>query len=122
VESGIDRAFIEGALEFARSLGPGLAAGQVRGIFGEVVRQEIGGLDPARLLLLKPRLAYLAARAGRSEMRELRTVLERGLEKVCAEGIPDEERQARFERFSQGLEAILAYHKSHERKQGEQRT
>ncbi len=119
VEGGIDRAFIESASEFARSMGPNLNSGLVRGIYGEVMRQEMTGFDSARFLLLKPRLAYIAARAGRSEARELRAVLERGVEKVCAEGIADEERAARFERFTRCFEAILAYHRVHERKGGE---
>jgi CRISPR type III-A-associated protein Csm2 len=119
VESGLDKAFLDGALEFARSLGPAVGPHQVRSIFGEVLRQEMTGFDAARFLLLKPRLAFLAAQSGRTEMREMRTVLERAVEKVCAEGVPDEERAERFERFSRGLEAILAYHKFYERKQGE---
>jgi CRISPR type III-A-associated protein Csm2 len=80
---------------------------------------EMTGFDLERFLLLKPRLAYLAARSGRSEMRELRTVLDRAIDRVCAEGIADEERLVRFERFSRCLEAVLAYHKMYERKQGE---
>jgi CRISPR type III-A-associated protein Csm2 len=119
VKGGIDREFVEAALEFARAVGPGLAVSQVRSIFGEVARQELQGLDPARLLLLKPRLAYLAARAQRSEMRDLRAVLERGLEAVCAEGIDAAEQRVRFERFSEGFQAILAYQRVQERKQGE---
>ena len=119
VEGGIDRSFIEGAQEFARALGGAFTPGEFRSVYGELMRQEMTSLDPARLLLLKPRLAWLAARAGRSEVREMRTVLERGIDRICAEGIADGERQARLDRFSRGLEAILAYHKMYERKQGE---
>ena len=96
-----------------------MAAAQVRTVFGEVMRQEMVGFDLERFLLLRPRLAYVAARAGRTEMKELRMVLDRGVDKVCADGIADDERRARFERFSRGLEAILAYHRMYERKQGE---
>jgi len=119
VEGGIDRQFIESAYEFARAVGSNLSSNHFRFIHGEVMRQELAGFDAERFLLLKPRLAYLAARAGRAEMRDLRTILDRGVEKVCAEGIADEERQARFDRFSRCLEAILAYHRAYERKQGE---
>lgn len=119
MEGGIDRAFLDTALEFARSLGGNLNTNLVRNIYGEVLRQELSGFDPAKFLLLKPRLAYLAARSGRTEMKELRTVLDRGVEKVCADGIADGERASRFERFTRCFEAILAYHKTYERKGGE---
>jgi CRISPR type III-A-associated protein Csm2 len=89
----------------------------VRSIYGEVLRQEMSGFDATRFLLLRPRLAWLASRAGRTEVRELRTVLDRGIDKVCAEGISDDERRARFDRFAQGLEAILNYHRMYERKE-----
>jgi len=119
VKSGIDRGFIDDAREFARAVGPGLGPGPVRGIYGEIVRQESGGLDPARLLLLKPRLAYLTAGGGRAELRDLRAVIERAFDAVAGEDAPEEERRARFERFALGFEAILSYHKGFERKQGD---
>jgi CRISPR type III-A-associated protein Csm2 len=119
VKEGLDREFIETALELARALGPGISAGQFRSVFGEVLRQEARGVDAARLLLLKPRLAYLAARSGRSEVKELRAVLERGLEAVCAEEISAEEQKERFDRFAQCLEAILSYQRVYERRAGE---
>lgn len=119
VKSGIDREFIDSAREFARAVGPGFSSGQVRGIYGEILRQEAGGLDPARLLLLKPRLAYLASGQGRNELRDLRAVLERAIDAIAGEDAAEEERRARFERFALGFEAILSYHKGFERKQGD---
>jgi len=119
VREGIDREFLKDAAEFARWVGPGLGFPQLRSVFGEVARQEMSGLDPARLLLLKPRMAYLAARAGRGEMRDFRGVLERAVDAVSPDGGAGHEGQARLDRLSQGLEAILSYGKVHERRQGE---
>ncbi len=119
VKDGIDKEFIDGAAEFARSVGSGISPIHLRGIFGELARQEVSGPDPTRLLLIRPRLAYLTARAGRGEMKDLRQVIERGLEPVCAEGISDEERAVRLDRLCRGVEAIFAYQRMHERKGGE---
>jgi len=119
VKDGIDKEFIDGAAEFARSVGSGISPIHLRGIFGELARQEVSGPDPVRLLLIRPRLAYLTARAGRAEMKDLRQVIERGLEPVCAEGVSDEERAARLDRLCRGVEAIFAYQRMHERKGGE---
>lgn len=85
----------------------------VRGVYGEVARLDLRGIEGAadRLLLLKPRLACLAAREGGAGLSSFRRILEEGIDKVLeAEGA---ERQIRFERFRDGLEAMLAYQRVH---------
>ena len=119
VRSGLDKEFMDRGVEFSRAVLAGAQVTQLRAIAGEVARQEILGLDVERLRLLKPRLSFIAMRSGRTEMREARVVLERGLDAVCEEGVADDDRKRRFERLRDGLEALLIYGRVFERKLGE---
>lgn len=88
---------------------------QLRNIFAEVKRIEIK-LDgkpetwselETSILLLRPKIAYNAARvlskSSQSRMKDLREVLETALTKVKQED--------HFKNFSNILEGIIAYHK-----------
>ncbi len=113
VANGIDREFIKTAQHFAREAGRAIDLSAVRGVYGEVARLDLRGIEGAadRLLLLKPRLACLAAREGGAGLSSFRRILEEGIDKVLeAEGA---ERQTRFERFRDGLEAMLAYQRAY---------
>lgn len=82
-----------------------LTTSQLRNIFGEVKRLHLQmRFDRRRLLLLKPRLRYMAARHGLGA-KALRTVLEKGIDEV-------EDSEQKFNRFVEFFEAILCYHKA----------
>jgi CRISPR-associated protein Csm2 len=91
----------------------GHAKSQIRGIFGTVRQIKAGWKDTdskanlRRILLLKPRLAYQAARE--SKVRPLSKVLTDAIE-VVAKGKDAAEQKQRFGYFVDLFEAILAYH------------
>jgi len=104
-------------VEKAREIGEHLAQlqlkrSQIRAIFGEVRAIEADWKQGekarerarSRLILLKPKLAYRAARAGKG-VESLRSVLEPAIDCI---GEDDEN----FRRFVEFFEAILAYHRA----------
>ena len=91
-----------------------LTKAQIRTIFGTVREIEATWQSAAdsplamrRLLLLKPKLAYQAARTR--QVKPLGEVLEDGIDAV-ADTNDSEEQLVRFGRFVDLFEAILAYH------------
>lgn len=118
------------AVEFAELFGKDLATmkegrrdeslttAQIRNVFGEVRRIQMSnkkGYNESPILLLRPKLAYSAKRADRKAVKELADVLSEGVNAVVADGT-DVEKSNRFENFANFFEAVLAYHKSFERK------
>lgn len=88
-----------------------LTRSQIRSIFTEV--RQIEAIWPSvaamrRLSMLKPKLAYQAARSN--TVNYLRDVLTDAIEQVLK--APDVQRDIRFERFVDLFEAILAYHRA----------
>lgn len=92
----------------------GLTTAQIRGIFGTVRRIELSwprtGADSqvqkqkaTELLMLRPRLAYQAARY-RNEVGPLERAL-----RPLIDGVRDD--RERFQRFVDFFEAIVAYHR-----------
>ncbi len=89
----------------------GLTTSQIRNVFGEVKRLQ-SRYDANRLLMLKPKLAYMGARAGQGG-KELQRVLSEAIDQIFA-GNPDKDtQQKRFQRMVDFFEAILAYHKAY---------
>ncbi|WP_448594328.1 type III-A CRISPR-associated protein Csm2 [Thermoflexus hugenholtzii] len=98
-----------------------LTTHQLRNLFGEIRRIEkewqqqqgrSGQLDPTtwrRLQLLKPRMAYQAARLRSDAMRPLIEALERAIDRI-------ERDPERFRRFVDFFEAIVAYHRFYQEK------
>lgn len=91
-----------------------LTRAQIRGIFTEV--RQIEALWPTRkaeaarrLNMLKPKLAYQAARS--ETVKHLRDVLSEAIDEVIKEPA-GKARDDRFERFVNFFEAILAYHRA----------
>lgn len=91
----------------------GLTKSQIRAVFGRV-RQIQGKWDTQdaatnlrQVLLLKPRLAYQAARE--LKVRPLAKVLTYAIDTV-AKGKTATDQKERFDRFVDMFEAILAYH------------
>jgi len=87
---------------------------QVRRVFGEVQRIRMlakrGDLEQAqrRLLMLRPRLAYQAARPGQDQLGRLQQVVDEAVPLVS------ENLGSRLERFYEVIEAIVAYHRGAE--------
>ena len=83
-----------------------LSTSQIRNIYGAVKKMQMkGGLDPHKLLMLKPKLAYAAKRHGKG-VNMLKEILTRAIDMVGND-------PANFNRFVDFFEAILAYHKAY---------
>ena len=80
-----------------------LTTSQIRNVFGTVKMMEMRGFEPHEFVLLKPKLAYAAARARSAE--SLKRVLSLAIDEVGSD-------EAKFARFVDFFEAILAYHKA----------
>jgi CRISPR-associated protein Csm2 len=97
----------------------GLTTSQIRLAFGKVRQIEAmwsieGQREQAerQLMLLKPRIAYQAARDGKEGSNLLRNILAEGIDAVFENTAPGSvERTDRFRRFTELFEAVLAYHK-----------
>ena len=80
-----------------------LTTSQIRNVFGTVKMMEMRGFEPHEFVLLKPKLAYAAAR--HRSVASLKTVLSRAIDEVGND-------ETKFDRFVDFFEAILAYHKA----------
>jgi CRISPR-associated protein Csm2 len=83
----------------------GLTTSQIRNAYGLVKQMQMSGFDEHEFALLKPKLVYAAARAGKDGAHQLGAVLGWGIDAVGSD-------PAQFERFVDFFEAILAYHKA----------
>lgn len=109
IEDVIAQGKTDRLIDFAEGLAPllkkeGLTTSQIRNIFGSVKQIEMDW-DWNKLQLLKPRLAYVAAKSGAKGTELLRDVLTEAITEVADD-------QKKFERFVNFFEAILAYHKA----------
>ena len=104
-------------VEWAETVGKGLATSglttsQICNVFGTVRQIEMQGYsDPAqqrKLLLLKPKLAYIR---GKESNRRKQQAL-RDLENVLSPAIGLVEDEQHFRNFFDFFEAILAYHRA----------
>jgi CRISPR-associated protein Csm2 len=115
----------ERLVKFAEKEGRGLAKlqltpSQIRNVFGQVRQIEAMWRIPTQqaqaerlLLLLKPRMAYQAAKENNRGVQQLRDILTEAIEAVYENTAPrDDERERRFRRFTELFEALLAYHKA----------
>ena len=62
--------------------------------------------------MLKPRLAYQAAKERGRGVEQLRDILTGAIDEIFANNPDDDEITKRFERFVQLFEALLAYHRA----------
>lgn len=97
-------------VDAAEKLGPrlkngGLTTSQIRNVYGTVKQMEMRPFDANEFILLKPKLAYAAARANTNGARELKDVLTWAIDEVGTD-------ETKFARFVDFFEAILAYHKA----------
>jgi len=91
-----------------------LKASQIRAIFDEVRQIESLWLQDEqkalhKMHLLKPKLAYRASRSPNG-VPTLKEVLSKAIDIVVE---PPESAKARFRRFTDFFEAVIAYHKAH---------
>lgn len=95
-----------------------LTTTQFRNIFSEVVRIRLQGLsenNEKALMLLKPRMAYNMARQKKQGGQALNNVMQPAID--CIFEVEDpKDKQARFDRFADFFEAILAYHRVYDQK------
>jgi CRISPR type III-A-associated protein Csm2 len=106
---------VQRAREWGRELADeNLRMAQIRRVFGEVKRLQMRW-EPPRLRMLRPRLAYVAARAGRGG-QVLRDILSPAIEAVF-QG-PPEAHEKRFKVMADLFEAVLAHYTEFERPQG----
>jgi len=101
---------MEKLVEDANKLGKhlknnGLTTSQIRKIFSDVKKLESYEKNKAELLLLRPKLAYVAGRHGKRSkgVKDLQEIID-----ACVRQIKDDESFKNFQNF---FEAILAYHK-----------
>lgn len=101
-----------------------LTTNQIRNVYGTVRQIQMRWTDDPEkarqayreAMLLRPKMAYFAEREKRAKgggsqgMETLQEVLEPALKLVASKGQPD---RARFQRFVELFEAIVAYHKKH---------
>jgi CRISPR-associated protein Csm2 len=102
---------VEEAERIGQELARGLTTSQIRNVFGEVKRLQMR-FDASRLRMLKPKLAYMGARAGAGG-RHLRDVLSAAVDAVFSGNPAGSEVEKRFRRMVDFFEAILAYHKAY---------
>lgn len=96
-----------------------LTTSQLRKFFGEVKRQQMTGYDDTKFVMLKPKLAYAVGRAkqnGRKgkyqKIEDFYSVMADAIDKVEA----STDKPKAFKNFITAFEAIVAYHKSAEKK------
>lgn len=91
-----------------------LRMAQIRRVFGEVKRLQMRW-EPQRLRMLRPRLAYVAARAGRGGQL-LRNILTPAIDTVFQ--APTGDQAKRFKVLADLFEATLAHFTDYDRRQG----
>ena len=103
IEHGGDP-LVEAAEELGKRLARDLKTAQIRKIYSAVKKIQMNQtFNRNALILLKPRLAYAAAR--KREVEALRDALTQAIDKVDS--------AEKFKNFVDFFEAILAYHKAY---------
>jgi CRISPR-associated protein Csm2 len=117
IEKGIDSDAIFIAEQFGKYLvKTGFTTSQIRNVFGEIRRIQSSGILECKtdFLLLKPKLAYAAARAGNrgndSGAKSFNSVLSLAIDYTNTK--EDNGLESRFKNFCDLTEAVLAYHKA----------
>jgi CRISPR-associated protein Csm2 len=93
----------------------GLSTSQIRNVYGMVKQMELNGFKLNKFVMLKPKLAYAAARVTTKPAKfaaaRFAKVLTMAIDEVM-ESKSDQEASNKFENFVDFFEAILAYHKA----------
>jgi len=108
---GNRKKLIENADAFGEHLARNkLSTSQIRNIFNEIKTMKKFEESKDRLLLLKPKLAYLAGRHGKRTRDGLVGAVP-DMVKVLSRCIDEIHNEEDFENFKQFFEAVLAYHR-----------
>ena len=89
-----------------------MTTSQVRNFFGEVRRIQMKGIkkNKAAFYMLKPKLAYAAARAGQhNKINDFKEII---FELLDAINLNDENSEKQYNNFVNFLEATVAFHKA----------
>ena len=102
---------VEAAEKLGKSLeNRGLKTSQIRKVYGTVKKIQISEeFDQNDLIMLKPKLAYAAAR--NRAVTDLKDALTQAIDKVIDEA-EKEKKKLKFKNFVDFFEATLAYHKA----------
>lgn len=102
---------VEAAEKLGESLkNRGLKTSQIRKVYGAVKKIQVSEeFRPNDLIMLKPKLAYAAAR--NQTVTDLKDALTQAIDKVIDE-VAEEKRKFKFKNFVDFFEATLAYHKA----------
>lgn len=88
----------------------GLKTSQIRKVYGAVKKIQVSEeFQQNDLIMLKPKLAYAAAR--NRAVTDLKDALTQAIDKVIDE-VDDEKKKFKFKNFVDFFEATLAYHKA----------
>ena len=85
-----------------------ISTSQIRIAYGEITRLKMQ-FDESSMMMLRPKIAYAAARDGGQSYRDLQTVISTGIDAVA----DLTEKEAAFNNLANFFEALLAYHKSY---------
>jgi len=85
-----------------------LTTSQIRNIFGAIKKLEQKNFDETEFRLLKPHIAYAAARGNKKGTKHLGEVLQEGINEV----LNSSDKNKAFKNFFNFFEALLCYHKS----------
>lgn len=85
-----------------------ISTSQIRIAYGEVSRLKMQ-FDETAMMMLRPKIAYAAARDGGPVYKDLQKVISMGIDSVSA----SENKKKSFANLANLFEAILAYHKAY---------
>lgn len=88
--------------------GKSISTSQIRIAYGEISRLKMQ-FDETDMMMLRPKIAYAAAREGGEIYKDLRKVLTIAIDKVSE--LDDKEKA--FKNLASMFEAMLAYHKAY---------
>lgn len=109
--TGDTKALVDTAERLGLDLKRGeLTTSQIRNIFGLIKKMERRDFSSDQLLLVKPKLAYAAARHNKAGLTRLKDVLSDAID-VVVEADDQKVQAKRFKQFVNFFEAILAYHR-----------
>lgn len=117
IAQGEPEVLVKWAEDIGKAIARQVTTNQLRNVFGTARQIQLRWPNDAQAayrdaVLLRPKLGYLAKRERGRGMEDLQHVLVPALE-VMSQGKDMKERQERFNRFVDFLEAIVAYHKAH---------
>lgn len=117
IAQGEPEILVKWAEDIGKAIARQVTTNQLRNVFGTARQIQLRWPNDAQAayrdaVLLRPKLGYLAKRERGRGMEDLQRVLVPALE-VMSQGKDMKERQERFSRFVDFLEAIVAYHKAH---------